>query len=637
MPTVPLKLSSFSAPQWHHTASSSVPPPRKPLHPLRSSANSQSAAHTADAAVLARRVHEWLSDASLPPEADVQTSLPSVTFLQSTLRNPHSAQLYNLLLHLQHCQPQRQTAATEQCKSATRPAPQLATEREQLTAALATTQQSIEQCEAELQREQCAIQQQHRQLKQRETEERERQRRMLLTQASLDKVARKLGRLRQWQHTTQARDEADGSRAPVLPHVVATSGEELQRLREPIDTAKRRSSPSSRTECVRSLRPLLIGLRRRHIEMAVETQRLLREAAECERKTAELPACPAATSTLPLLQRDIAAHRALLEYVERLQAGDGRAGLVEVRASLATASIDVDKLKGRVRERWAEMAALQQQRKQMRQARQPHIDELRVDHQQHVQPLLDSLSTALAEQHALMAAECEQLRDLPLSITHRVPVQTAAGTTSTFLLPASSSSLHAVAAPWPALRPVLDALPRPWYQSADSLLPQLVNQHLQHSDSHSSAAHHRQQLLSTLQNDSTLPAFASLLASSADLDATQASAVASLATLHASLSSLSQSATHLSQLLHAQLQYGSLQLLPALRVDGRDGREWMELLGGLEAQCERRQQRARERKEAQLREAQQRFGDAAGRAATVQAQQQHRYSEYNYSARASNK
>lgn len=383
---------------------------------------------------------------------------------------------------------------------------------------------------------------------------------------------------------------------------------------------------------VRSTQPLLTALRQRHIVLAVETQRLMAEAAEYDIHTAALPSFSSTSdSTLPLVQRDIAAHRALLQHVERLQAGDGREGVKAMKERLQMDTEEIAVLTARVSQRWTEVAAERHSRKQMRAAWQPYMDELQSDHQQHVQPLLHSLSTALTEQSTLMSAEWQQLHNLPLSITHRVAAQTAVGTTSTFLLPASSSSLQAVAAPHPMLRRVLDELPSQWYQSANTLLPSLVADHINHTNTHSATRHHSQLLLSALQNDRTLPTFSSLLASSAAVDTTHAATTASLNSLHASLSSLSQSAAHLSVLLQTQLQYGSLHLLPSLRVDGRGGREWMEQLSGLEAKWERQQQRVRERKEGQLREAQQRYGEA-GKAAT--ARQQHRYADDNYSKKA---
>ena len=566
-------------------------------------------------------MHGWLRDGSAA--ASAQSPLPSVACLQSNIRNQQTAKLFQFLIQVDRHQPVQQPTP-----SVSSPSPasstSLAAVREQLTLTLASTQSSIDQKQAELQQLQCAIQQQHRQVQQRQADEQERRRRTLLTQAALSKLTHKLSRTQQWNDTAQ-RTAVDNTTEP-LPAQVACSTERLQQLCRLICEAKR---AEGEIDGVRSMQPLLTALRRRHIQLAVETQRLLKEARQYDTDNAELPSLSASASTLPLLQRDIAAHRALLQYVERLQAGEGGEGVNEVKEALEKEDEEISQLKARVSESWAEAAILRRQREQMRQAWQPYIGELQTDHQQHLQPLLTWLGTSLSQQHSLMSAEWQQLHDLPLSVTHRVAVQTAAGTTSTFLLPASSSSLRAVTAPWPMLRGVLDALPGPWYQSADTLLPSLVALHIQHSIAHSSIDLHSKQLLSTLQHDRTLPGFSSLLASSAAVDSTHATSTVSLNALHASLSSLSQSAAHLSQLLQAQLQYGHLQLLPSLRVDGRDGREWMEQLSGLEAKLERQQQRARERKEAQLREAQ-RLSVVCG---ATQPAQQHRYCEDNYSKR----
>ena len=628
MTMVPPRLSSFTtAPQPRASASalsssSSQPSSQLPLHPLRPSSHLQSTVATPPPAVLAQQLRAWLCEQSKSSAASQQPPLPSVAFLQSTIRNQQTAQLYNFLLQLSPDASNKRPKPAAS-SAAARPVSSLLTTCEQLSATLASTQRDIDKSQSELQQLQCVVQQQHRQLRQRQADEDDRRRRALLTQTALSKLTHKLDRLQQWNDIAQ-RPHSDHEQE--LSAVVETSTEQLQRVCRSINEAAGRTSG---VDDVRSIQPLLTALRQRHIELAVDTQRLMKAAAEYDRKTAELSSHATSASSLPLLQRDIAAHRAQLQYVERIQAGEGRQRVNEVQAELKSSAVQNAKLAAQVSHRWTALATLQRQRQQKRQAWQPYIDELRSDHQHQVQPLLSSFSAALTEQQTLMAAEWKQLRDLPISITHRVAVQTAAGPTSTFLLPASSSSLQAVAAPWPMLRPVLDAVPHPWYQSADTLLPSLVAHHNQHSLTHSATLHHSQQLLSTLENDRTLPGFSSLLASSVAVDATHVATTGSLNTLHASLSSLSQSAVHLSQLLQTQQQYGSLQLLPSLRVDGRDATEWIELLSGLEAKFERQRQRAKERKEAQLREAKERFGNVG-----QTTERKHRYGEDNYSRTA---
>ena len=578
-------------------------------------------------AVIAQRLHDWLQDESQSLAASQQSPLPSVAYLQSTIRNPHAAHLYQFIVELHPQQPHKQRTSTSTSHSTTAcSASSLATVRDQLTANLASTQRSIEHAQSELHQLQGAIQQQHRQVKQRQMEEQEQRKRILLIQAALGKLTHKLTRSQQWHDTVQR--ALKRSTTEPLSALVELSTQALQQFCHAIEQAK---AEKTEVEQARSIRPLLTALRHLHIQLAVKRQRLIKEAAQYDAKTAELLPCStssASQSTLPLLQRDIAAHRALLQYTERLQAGENREDVNEVKETWKKSTEEITKLRAQVSQRWTEVAALQYQRRKMRQARQPYIAELQSDQRYHTQPLLTLLSTALMEQRTLMEAEWEQLRELPLSVAHRVAVQTAAGTTSTFLLPASSSSLQAMTAPWPMLRPVLDATPAPWYQSADRLLPSLVAHHMRLSATHSAARHHSQLLLSTLHNDCTLPTFPTLLASSAAVDVTHSATTVSLDALHASLSSRSQSAAHLSRLLQSQLQYGSLQLLSSLRVDGRDGREWMERLSGLEAKCERHQQRALDRKEAQLLEAQKRFGRWDN--ATV-VQKLHRYGEDNYS------
>ena len=614
---MPPKLSSFAAPNPASNPSSLAS--RKPLHATHASSTSQPSARPPTAAALAQQVHDWLRDEQHSLAARQQSPLPSVACLKSTIRNQPAAQLLHFLVQVD-CHKSHKRPTPTASSSSPDPASSLSAVREQLNATLASTDSDIEQKQAEVQQLHGAIQQQHRQLKQQQADEQKRRRRLLLTQAAIDQLTSKLSRLQQW--TSSAEHSLTNHTAPPLTALGVSTTGQLQRLCRSIDEAERKQNE---VESMRSVQPLLVALRQRHIQLAMETQRLMREAREYECKIAELPSSSAVASMLPLLHSDIAAHQVLLQHVEWLQAGDDRQRASETRVTLHKDAQEVTKLKQDVSQRWVRVAALQRSRQQMRQARQPYFDELQYDHQQHIQPLLASLKTALTEKHSLMTAEWQQLRDLPFSVTHRVSVQTDIGSNSTFLLPASSSSLQAITAPWPMLRPVLDAMVASWYQSAHTLLPSLVAHHTQHRVTQSATRHHGQQLLSTLQSHRVLPNFSSLLASSAAIDATHAASTATLHTLHTSLSSQTHLAAHLSMLLQTQLRCGSLHLLPSLRVDGRDGSVWMEQLSGLEAKCERQQQRAQERKEAQLREAQKRSG-----VADAAVERKHRYSDDNY-------
>ena len=302
----------------------------------------------------------------------------------------------------------------------------------------------------------------------------------------------------------------------------------------------------------------------------------------------------ASLSSLHLVQRDIAGTAASLRFLSSVvsSASLSHHDAEAVEAEAVTARQQLQEKTALLRQRRAEEQKLRKGKSAMQAKWKEWREELRRDRQDVLEPAIASTVQLLQEEEGCWLREWEAARDVPVEGCYEVKMPGLPSSSSSaelsLRLPLSASSIAAVQAPWPSLCPVLTAAPSPWYASADSLLPSLLQHHSAHVAASAISEQHVSSLSSLLDASQPLQLAPSLLASSAALTVTQAQQASSMSSLLSACQSLSMSVQDTRRLMRAVGEEEALAaLVPRAEAAGaaaseRGGREWLDVLAGLE-------------------------------------------------------
>ena len=459
----------------------------------------------------------------------------------------------------------------------------------------------------------------HRAYKSLEREEAEKRTKCLLLDAYVSKVQRRLEAQRSWTVRLQrlsaaaaggdegaeyasAEQENQDPQQPLISSPSAAPIKRTQRLqaREHVRDAQRRlcevraaiaGCPLPSSPAPTALAPLLASVRQQHLAMAVRTQQVLTTTAQVELRTAALPLPPPSLSaSLQRVRRSVAATAAVLREWEAIKKEGG--GGIEARAQVEAERARVQAAEDALAQERAQCDALRSQRLTKRARWPDHVEELRQQHSAVLEPTICALREELQDSRGQALDEWERVRHVPFEATYTTTTATAAPGVSSIAteLPWLASSLYSVQAPWSGLAQLLDGLDGGWHRSADRLLPELCQEHVQHARTTSTVRVQQARMEQLLASSTALSRMPALLEASAGLASTHASLSSTLSALAASSTSLSVQVSSVRQTLQLLRSSPMLDMLRWLTVDNRTPRQWMDALSALEERSRQAQE-----------------------------------------------